>query len=66
MQDVVILHENAIRTKSVFSEWGVNCTLTIYEQGTHSVSDIEMEDVGKWLLLQLPARREEAIVAGSF
>ena len=58
MQDAVILHENAIRTKSVLDEWGVNCTLTTYEQGTHSVSDTEMEDVGKWLLLQLPSHRD--------
>lgn len=62
MQDRVILHENAIRTKSVLNEWGVNSTLTTYEQGTHSVSDIEMEDVGKWLLMHLPAH-SDVIVA---
>lgn len=57
MQDGVILHENAIRANIVLKKWGVNYTLTTYEQGTHSISEKEMEDVGKWLLLQLPAHR---------
>ena len=62
MQDEVVLHENAIRAESVLKEWGVNCTLTSHEQGTHSISEVEMEEVGKWLLLQLPVHKD-ALVA---